>query len=95
VGDDRQAILDHLTRSYDEVVSGGAPRTISLESSLGLDKTGLVQELFAHLAQSRQGPTAYWLHTLDWSGPGRTMSSRRASRWSQRRAGWSARATWS
>lgn len=68
VGDDRQSALDHLVNAFDEVASTGVPRVISLESSVGLGKTRLVQELFKRLAATRQGPVAYWPSALDWIG---------------------------
>jgi hypothetical protein len=75
VGADRQAIVDRLVRDFDAVAAGGGPIAISLESSLGLGKTRLVQELYHHLATSRQGPIAYWPASLDWPHEGGLGSS--------------------
>lgn len=55
VGVDRQAILERLVTLYDDVAAGAGPRAVSLEASLGLGKTRVIQELFRHLAGSRQG----------------------------------------
>lgn len=68
VGDDRRAVVERLVAAYDAVAAGGGPRAISLEASLGLGKTRLVQELYGALATTRQPGTPYWPARLDWSG---------------------------
>lgn len=67
VGEDRQAVVDRLVAAYDAVAAGGGPQAISLEASLGLGKTRLVQELYQALAITRQPGTPYWPPRLDWS----------------------------
>ena len=66
VGADRRAIVDRLVEHFDAVAAGNGPVAVSLESSLGLGKTRLAQELYHHLATSRQGCVAYWPASLDW-----------------------------
>ncbi len=66
VGDDRRAIADQLVAGFDRVIAGEGPLAVSLEASLGLGKTRLVQELYHRLATTRQGTPAYWPPTLDW-----------------------------
>jgi hypothetical protein len=66
VGVNRQAILERLVTLHDDVAAGAGPRAVSLEASLGLGKTRIIQELFRHLAASRQGPVPYWPAALDW-----------------------------
>ncbi|MGK2850382.1 MAG: AAA family ATPase [Candidatus Limnocylindrales bacterium] len=68
VGDDHRATVDRLVGAFDAVAAGGGPRAISLEASLGLGKTRLVQELYGALATTRQPGTPYWPARLDWSG---------------------------
>ena len=64
----RHAVLDGLVADFDAVAGGAGPRAVSLEASLGLGKTRLVQELFARLAATRQPLGPYWPERLDWRG---------------------------
>jgi hypothetical protein len=66
VGADRLAVVDRLVADFDACAAGGGPRAVSLESSLGLGKTRLAQELYSRLAATRQGSVAYWPASVDW-----------------------------
>ena len=79
VGADRRAIVDDLVAAFDAVAAGDGPRAVSIEASLGLGKTRLIQELYGRLATTRQGPRPYWPASLGAPGrePGTVLQTRK------------------
>ena len=60
----RQAVVE-LLQAFDEIAGGAGPLAVSIEASIGLGKTRVIQEFYAGLAATRQGPAPYWPTRLD------------------------------
>ena len=74
VGVERRELVARLLGVFDEVVSSGSPRLVTLEADSGWGKSRLVQELYGRLAAERQ-ESGFWPASILGAVSGRDVGS--------------------
>lgn len=72
VGRERRELVARLLEVFDDVVSSGSPRLVTLEAGSGWGKSRLVRELYGRLAAERQA-TGFWPESILGAVPERDV----------------------